>query len=246
MRIPLSSEYLNARFKYCNKKLAGLPLITRGVHRGCKVIRIRQHIDGGKCKVKELRYTSKNLSKLNDIELLRKQLTEEIAMLMNTEGVDPQASVKIKASRGGSYNGDFYRSLTGELNTQKNTTDYFHKGIHMRSRAEMMVAEVLGELNLKYKYEPAVDVNGVIYYPDFVVYIEAIDCCFFVEVMGMTDDYKYMVNSIAKLNDYANAGIHINKNLLLITSTATYVPDFDDIYNSIVNLVNLTAWRVLV
>lgn len=245
MRVRLSNEYLNLKFNYCNKKLAALPKISKGFHRGIPVFWIKQFSEDGKYKLKEIRYTSKKAPRLGEIEILRKKLTEEITALQHTNGVDPQNALRLKSSNKSNLNGAFYKQLTGESNMQKNTSKYVHKGIHMRSRAELIVAEVLDELHLQYKYEPGIDINGTTYYPDFVVYIEAIDSCFIIEVLGLTDDPEYMFNNANKLVTYAGAGIYINSNLLLIGSTGNYVPDTDDIYNSVVNMVNLATWHAL-
>ena len=116
----------------------------------------------------------------------------------------------------------------------------------MRSRAELIVAEVLDELRLQYKYEPAMEINGVVYFPDFIVYIEAIDSCFVIEVLGMADNIEYMMNNSGKLAKYAGAGLIINGNLLLIAGTASYVPDTDEVYNCVVDMVNHAVWNALV
>ena len=245
MRVPLSNEYLNLRFSYCNKKLAGLPRVFRGVHRGEAVLRIRQQSKDGRFMVKEILATSKKAAALNEIDLLRKRLTEEIKTLKHTNGVDPRISSGMRVAKSNNMNGDFFKRLTAESNSRSINSNYFHRGIQMRSRAELLVAEVLDELNLQYKYEPAIEFNGTVYNPDFIVYIEAIDCCFIIEVLGMTDSLDYWHKNASKFADYASAGLLINDDLLLIAGTESHIPDTDDIYNSIVGMINLAVWRAL-
>lgn len=245
MRVPLSNEYLNIRFNYCNKRLASLPRIFCGVHRGEAVLRIRQRTKDGRYMVKEIQTTSKKTDTLNEIDLLRKRLTEEITALKHTKGVDPRISSGMRVAKSNNMNGAFFKSLVAESNSRAIKNKYCHKGIQMRSRAELLVAEVLDELNLQYKYEPAIEFNGNVYNPDFIVYIEAIDSCFIIEVLGMTDSLDYWYKNANKFADYASAGLLINDDLLLIAGTESHIPDTDDIYNSIVGMINLAVWRAL-
>ena len=180
------------------------------------------------------------------MEDLRKKLTDEINTLIHADGVDQQAVLKIDPTKSNNMNGEFFRSLDSEANSMPIKGNYYHKGIHMRSRLEVLVAEILDEINLQYKYEPAIEFNKVVYCPDFIVYIEAIDCCFIIEVLGMTDNTDSMHNSVPKFADYARSGLIISGDLLLIAGTETRIPDTDHIYNSIVNQINLATWRVLV
>lgn len=246
MRIKFSSEYLNLRLSYCNKRLAELPRVYRGFHHGSPVIRIRQTTKNGGYKVKEIRPASRNLPAAHEMEDLRKKLTDEINTLIHADGVDQQAVLKIDPTKSNNMNGEFFKSLDAEANSMPIKGNYYHKGIHMRSRLELLVAEILDEINLQYKYEPAIEFNKVVYCPDFIVYIEAIDCCFIIEVLGMTDNTDYMHNSVPKFADYARSGLIISGDLLLIAGTETRIPDTDHIYNSIVNQINLATWRVLV
>ena len=245
MRIKLSNEYLNLRLSYCNKRLANLPRVYHGFHNGNPVIRIRQTTKNGGYKVKEVRPSSRKLSAANDMENLRNELTEEINTLIHTKGVDPRSSSSIKISKDRHMDGNFFRSLVAESNSIPIKTNYYHKGIHMRSRLEVLVAEILDEINLQYKYEVAITINDGMYCPDFAVYIEAIDCCFFIEVVGMADSLDYWYKNASKYADYASAGLLMNGDLLLIAGTESRIPETDDIYNSIVNMVNLAVWRVL-
>ena len=245
MRIRLSNEYLNARFHYCNKKLESMPIVSEGVHNGIQVLRIRHRLANGKYKTKEIRLTSKKASALNWIDRLRKTLIEEIDALKHTQGVDPLVSSSMKISGISKMNGEFYRSLVAESNTMPIKGDYYHKGIHMRSRLEVLVAEILDEISLQYKYEAGILIDDTLYCPDFTVYLEAIDCCFFIEVIGMADSADYWYKNASKYADYARSGMLINGELLLIVGTESHIPETDAIYNSIVNMVNLLVWRAI-
>ena len=61
----------------------------------------------------------------------------------------------------------------------------------------------------------------------------------------MTDSLDYWYKNANKFADYASAGLLINDDLLLIAGTESHIPDTDDIYNSIVGMINLTVWRAL-
>lgn len=245
MRLSFSNEYIRLRYDLCNKKLARLPKVSRGHHDGVPVIRIKQFSENGKRKVKELKLNNKRIQEACELESLRNSLSQEIDSLKHTEVLVQNSSLKLKRMNN-VLNGSFYNGLNCGLNTQPIKGDYYHNGIHMRSRAELIVAEVLDELKLQYKYEPAIEINGTYYYPDFIVYIEEINCCIIIEVLGMTDNYEYLTNSIFKISKYSELGIHINKNLLLIAGSASYFPDTEDIYNSIVTMVNLAVLRALI
>ena len=245
MRVKISDEYLNLRFSYCNQILNSLPRVFCGIHRGVPVLRTRQRSKDGRFIVKEVLVSSKKASAFKEIDLLRKKLSQEIKTLKNTKGVDPKVASRMKVARSGNMNGEFFKSLVAESNSRSFKSNYSHKGIQMRSRAELLVAEVLDELNLQYKYEPAIEFNGTVYNPDFIVYIEAIDSCFIIEVLGMTDNPDYWYKNVPKFADYARSGLLINGELLLIAGTESHIPDTDDIYNSIVGMINLAVWRAL-
>ena len=245
MRVKLSNEYLNVRFHYCNKRLEKLPKVSKGIHKGNPVLRIKQRTASGSYNVKEIKATSKKAVALNEIVLLRKRLTEEINTLKRTKGVDPRISSSMVISSNNHMNGEFFKTLAAESNSRSFKSNYYHKGIQMRSRAELLVAEVLDELNMQYKYEPAIEFNGTVYNPDFIVYIEAIDSCFIIEVLGMTDSQDYWYKNISKFTDYARSGLLINGELLLIAGTESHIPDTDDIHNSIVGMINLLVWHAI-
>ena len=245
MRARFAGEYIRLKYDKSCMKLAGLPKVSRGFHKGTPVIRITSANSNGRQIVKEYRTNSPKAVRAEELMKARESLIAEIKSLTLAENDLLPNPVRIKSDIDNHYNGSYYKMLVAESNSQQNKTKYYHKDIHIRSRAEMLVAEVLDELQLQYKYEPAVEINGVVYYPDFVVYIEAIDCCFFIEVMGMSDNYEYMMSNVTKLFKYADAGMLMNENLLLIPGTVNYMPDTDYIYNSIVSMVNLAVWRMI-
>ena len=86
------------------------------------------------------------------------------------------------------------------------------RGLHMRSKSEVMIAELLYQYGIPFRYEEPLYIDGVMLAPDFT--FRGADLLkFYWEYCGMMDDPKYVDHHIWKKNLYERHGIVPWKNI---------------------------------
>jgi hypothetical protein len=125
-------------------------------------------------------------------------------------------------------------------NTHEIKNEYYDNyGFHVRTRGEMMVGNVLRDLGLEAKYEPALLLKGGRKKnPDYSFSVPIIDRCFFVEFMGMADDEGYIESNYGKIDEYMRSGILLNRDLIVITGTGNWLPEQESIKRIIAAFIN--------
>lgn len=98
------------------------------------------------------------------------------------------------------------------------------RGDMVRSKSEVIIANIYYELGIPYKYEcPIVMENGNTRYPDFTLLDIAHHRTVYHEHLGIIEDPEYRKKTFLKLREYRENGIYAGKNLILTSETA-YVP----------------------
>ncbi len=161
----------------------------------------------------------------NELSAEEKQLISSLKIVLLNKALD----------------GKFYKSIKECSNPMVNSSNYKYKNYRMRSRAEVVVAECLDKLGLKYKYEPAVQLGSEIIYPDFVVYIESLDYCFFIEYLGKMNDYDYTHKTVIRINNYTDSGVYPYESILYLYGSKDYMPSPEFITNQIIIMLNSIA-----
>lgn len=86
------------------------------------------------------------------------------------------------------------------------------RGLHMRSKSEVMIAELLYQYGIPFRYEEPLYIEGFMLVPDFT--FRGPDLLkFYWEYCGMMDDPKYVDHHIWKKNLYERNGIVPWKNI---------------------------------
>ena len=86
------------------------------------------------------------------------------------------------------------------------------RGLHMRSKSEVMIAELLYQYGIPFRYEEPLYIEGFMLVPDFT--FRGADLLkFYWEYCGMMDDPKYVSQHIWKKNLYERNGIVPWKNI---------------------------------
>ena len=94
----------------------------------------------------------------------------------------------------------------------------------VRSKSEVLIANIYYELGIPYKYEcPIVLENGITRYPDFTLLDIAHHRTVYHEHLGIIEDPEYRKAALLKLREYRDNGIYAGKNLILTSETA-YAP----------------------
>ncbi|MBQ6622621.1 MAG: hypothetical protein IJH75_07270 [Mogibacterium sp.] len=79
-------------------------------------------------------------------------------------------------------------------------------GISVRSKSEMLIADALYALGIRFVYEPCITINGTIYHPDFAIFMPYTGRVVLWEHFGLMDSKDYQWKVIRKLQDYIMAG----------------------------------------
>ncbi len=90
------------------------------------------------------------------------------------------------------------------------------KGDMVRSKSEVMLANMYYELGIPYRYECELELNsGKKVYPDFTLLKKEGQKIIYHEHMGMLDYDEYRFNNFKKIDEYRRNGIFVGKNLLI-------------------------------
>lgn len=76
------------------------------------------------------------------------------------------------------------------------------RGEKVRSRAELIIANMLNKLGLAYRYECRFYVNGRSAYPDFTIMHPQTGEIYYLEYFGLMDDYEYARSALKKIYQY--------------------------------------------
>ncbi len=97
-----------------------------------------------------------------------------------------------------------YRTRNGEL---------------VRSKSEKIIADLLEEYDIPYRYENEVLIDGVALYPDFTLYDVASRREVILEHLGLMDDESYASKNLRKIARYVKAGYKQGITLLISAET---------------------------
>ena len=93
---------------------------------------------------------------------------------------------------------------------------YSERGMRVRSKSEVFIADMLDDLGVPYRYEEAIFLKGRGWvYPDFTVMNVRLRKTFLWEHLGRMDDPDYCKKNLGKLEDYEKNGYFPGKNLIL-------------------------------
>lgn len=228
----LPPAFLKARLTLINRELDQLPRTRIGTHRRSQVIR-EYHRDS---QTEHLISSNKGQILLSQHErrnallVIKDQLERILSSCDLTCKLDPYLDKPLMGE-------DFWNELEESTNNYESQSDYSYKGIAMRSRGEVIIAQVLDSLGLQFKYEPSFTINGKTYCPDFIVYMPELKRCFIIEFLGMIDDFNYAMNNTTKLMGYLRSGLIINKDLLIFCGTRNSMTSPDEIRDDIIALI---------
>lgn len=86
----------------------------------------------------------------------------------------------------------------------------------VRSKSEVMIADMYYELGIPYRYEAELCLqNGKIKYPDFTLLNVQTREIVYHEHLGLMDDEQYRKANLMKLDEYRRNGIYLGKNLII-------------------------------
>ncbi|MCR4676896.1 MAG: hypothetical protein K5634_06680 [Sphaerochaetaceae bacterium] len=93
------------------------------------------------------------------------------------------------------------------------------KGDYVRSKSEMIIANILFALGIPYVYEARIEINGITFRPDFKILNCMTGEIIYLEHFGMMDNPEYAAKAVRKINAYYMAGLSEQKNLIFTFET---------------------------
>jgi len=185
------------------------------------------------------RKTSKKGKILYPTAMRRKELTEEYERLYsewNRIYREEPPFIKLKTGRNRLDN-NFFDSAKEYSNNIPIERPVEYNGRIFRSKNEQLTAMLLDKLEIPYKYETELVINGKSFHPDFLVNIREADACIYMEIFGLSDDPDYMAGSERKIRVYLKAGLKHGKNLILIFVPNAYTFDTDAVRSMILSAI---------
>ncbi|MBO4243290.1 MAG: hypothetical protein J5883_08435 [Clostridiales bacterium] len=233
--ISLPKSYKIAKYIHLTKRLTGMPAVTKGVHRGRDVYRVRS---GGKTGT--FLSNSKTGLKAKEVYEKREQILAALKELeASCEGIENEASgFCITPYEELQMGKDFYFKAKAEASPHENRNRYVLNGVNYRSRAELVIAQVLTDLGLQFKYDCEVLCNDIRYTADFLVYLPEFGRCFMIEYLGRLDDEGYSHKNSIKLRDYLSCGYYFGTDLLVFCGNEVRMPTIDQIRGDILHIVD--------
>ena len=232
----LPTAFLRARLDLIDKELEEMPNVYVGRHCNSTIVR-EYYSENGIRKQHEYALNSEKGKALLSLCDRRKEITNAANLIRNlvvsrenTQKIDLRSVDTV-------FDDAFWNRLRPSSSGIDGEIPYEHNGIRMRSRGEVVIAQVLDSMGLAYKYEVRLQIGDDIYYPDFAVYLPEFKRCFFIEFLGMLDSQSYAYKNGIKIGNYLNAGIVINKDILLLCGTKLSMPSAEEIVEDICSLI---------
>lgn len=117
---------------------------------------------------------------------------------------------------------------------------YSAKGQRMRSKSEIIIANLLDKLKINYKYEKelVLDKFGIVH-PDFTILDVKKRKEIYWEHLGMLDDQVYRNNAINKIRAYEKSGYHLGDRLIVTAETFNCPLDIKVVEKNIRHIMGL-------
>ena len=163
------------------------------------------------------RRSSKKGQELLPVALLRKELTDEYERLMK-EWRDPC------------------------MNTTPNKYPTEYNGIKYRSKNEQMVAVLLDELGIEFKYETELKVTDYLtILPDLLINNRAADRCFYLEIIGAPDEPDINDKVGGRTAKYITAGLLPGEDFIMLFAPDSHSFDIKKAQLMILLMMDLTT-----
>lgn len=241
---------INKKISSINDQLLHLPEGNLQCERNGKYAKY-YHLHNGKRQIipaKKLSY-AKNLAlkqylsyQLEDLEFIRSHMSKyETSCSRHKFKADsflqkPHISELILSSiySNGSSSTHFSSPISSYTSShQENLKFRSISGNLLRSKSEMLIDQALFQNNLLYRYEYPLELNGIIYHPDFSIIRNSTNEMVIWEHFGMIDNSTYANNALNKLSNYISNGFIPNINLITTYETLEHPLDNRQIDNAL-------------
>lgn len=116
-------------------------------------------------------------------------------------------------------------------------------GLHVRSKAEAMIATRLEERGIPFRYEHVIELDGVTRTPDFEIFLKNRRWLVYWEHLGLIENSEYTMSALDKLTLYGKHGIQLGDNLFITYETKDKPLTFQMIDETIDYILNLDQFE---
>ena len=110
---------------------------------------------------------------------------------------------------------------TGKEFSDNDTSSFYtDKGERVRSKSEVIIANILNKFGLPYKYECPLNLKGVTVHPDFTILDLRNRREVYLEHFGMMDNQSYSQSFVRRINLYEQNGIFPGRELLFTVESS--------------------------
>ena len=113
---------------------------------------------------------------------------------------------------------------------------YTRQGLRVRSKSELIIADVLDEMSIPFLYERPLQLKNRIVHPDFTLLNIRERREIFWEHFGMMDDMDYRNNTFFKIRNYESNGFYLHDSLIWTFETEKYPLNTKEIRNMVQGL----------
>ena len=99
---------------------------------------------------------------------------------------------------------------------------YTGKGERVRSKSEVMIADILSQENIPYRYECPLHLGKTVIHPDFTILRAGDRETLYWEHLGMMDDPEYTGNALKRIRLYEKYGLYPGVRLILTMENAAF------------------------
>ena len=218
-------QFITARIEHLKKELSKLPQGNLFCTKEKNHYRWCNYVDGKKITIpKSNSKLARSLAKRKYYSLLIEDLERELSA----------AKKKYRPFKSASYlnsSPEVQRLLFKEVidwanDSYKLNPEYPENLVYdcldggkVRSKAEASIRDALFNCGLFYRYECGIEICGITYYPDFIIWDPFRNRLIIWEHLGMMDDENYRRKSLKKLQNYERSGYHMGINLIITTET---------------------------
>ena len=232
----MTYEHIRMRMEYLEGRLRRLPkgmIMTRKKNgKDYTVVYISDYPDHPKYKYKRFSTTRSPGSKLAKMVAEHNNILSELTELkvfIKSAKTPRKISKTKRRSEPVKMDRSFFESLklcadSNPYDKPANAVEY--KGILMRTKGEVMIAQRLDQLHYEYIYEPRIWAGHNIY-PDFAVYIPEIDRVIFIEYMGALSNPSYLPSAGEKFKAFAGIGYIVGRDVIFICETDNSATDLE-------------------
>lgn len=230
-------EFFIGRYIYLNERLAKMPIVYLTYRDNAPTVTY-YYVDPSTGEKKRRRISDKNpeWDRWLRIANERKALAQQLKTLKEDWHAEQSGDLReisshyciVKQETNG-LNTDLWNSLKNNQCTKEIRHPFIYNGITMRSQFETVIASILDDMHLEYKYDVRLDLVKGTVFPDFAVGLPEYDRCGFLEYLGALSDFSYVSDNADKFENYMSSGLYINRDIVFIPGDKYYRPDYETI-----------------